>query len=84
MTQDEATSGNLAMNSGGADAYRFLQGLTIADLIAHAERLVDGAPTSSAALYKNWIACNSNNQLLHAAYSTTALRLPSPAIASAP
>lgn len=68
MTQDDATSGNLAMNSGGADAYRFLQGLTIADLIAHAERLVDGAPTSSAALYKNWIACNSNNQLLHAAY----------------
>jgi hypothetical protein len=53
MTRDAATSGNLAMNSGGADTHRFLQGLTIADLIAHAERLVDGAPTSSAALYKN-------------------------------
>ena len=68
MTQGDATSGYVAMNSGGADAYRLLQRLTIADVIAHAERMVDGAPTSSAALYKNWIACNSNDQLLHAAY----------------
>ena len=67
MTQGDVTSG-YAINSGGADAYRILQRLTIADVIAHAERIVDGAPTSSAALYKNWIACNSNDQLLHAAY----------------
>jgi predicted O-linked N-acetylglucosamine transferase (SPINDLY family) len=68
MTQGDVTSGNAAMNSGGADAYRFLQKLTIADVVAHAEQLVADTPTSSAALYKNWIACNSNDQWLHVAY----------------
>ena len=40
------------MNSGGADAYRFLQRLTISDVVAHAEQMIADAPTSSAALYK--------------------------------
>jgi predicted O-linked N-acetylglucosamine transferase (SPINDLY family) len=68
MMQGDGTSGNAVMNSGGADAYRFLQRLTIGDVVAHAEQLVAGAPTSSAALYKNWIAANSNDQWLHVAY----------------
>jgi predicted O-linked N-acetylglucosamine transferase (SPINDLY family) len=69
MTHGNGTSGNATMNSGGADAYRFLQKMTIGDVVAHAEQLIhDGAPASSAALYKNWIACHSDDQWLHAAY----------------
>ena len=68
MTQGDGTIANAAMNSGGADAYRFLQRLTIGDVVAQAEQLAADAPTSSAALYKNWIACNSNDQWLHVAY----------------
>jgi predicted O-linked N-acetylglucosamine transferase (SPINDLY family) len=68
MTQGDGISENAAMNLGGPDAYRFLQKLTIADVVAHAEQMVADTPTSSAALYKNWIACNSNDQWLHVAY----------------
>ena len=66
----EKTSGQgVAQIVSDVERYVVLRSWPIGELFKAAEKLQsDGDPATAASLYKNWIGCNPDNPLLHAAY----------------
>ena len=69
MLHEKSVERDNALPASDAERFSFLSKWTIGELFAKAEKLrADGEAGAAAALYKNWIACNASDPLLHAAY----------------
>ena len=69
MLHEKNTLANAALLSSDAQKFAVLRSWSVSDLFAQAEGLASGGDFAGAAgLYKNWIACNPENEWLHAVY----------------
>ena len=69
MLHEKGLQKDVALPTSDAERFGYLRRLTIGELFNQAEKLqADGEALASAELYKNWIACNPGDPLLHAAY----------------
>ncbi|MGO4871923.1 MAG: glycosyl transferase [Roseiarcus sp.] len=69
MLHEKSVERDNALPASDAERFSFLSKWTIGELFAKAEKLrADGEAGAAAELYKNWIACNAGDPLLHAAY----------------
>jgi predicted O-linked N-acetylglucosamine transferase (SPINDLY family) len=69
MLHEKSLGQDVALPTTDAERFGYLRKLTIGELFSQAEKLqADGEGVAAAELYKNWIACNPGDPLLHAAY----------------
>ena len=69
MLHEKSLQQDVALPTSDAEKFGYLRKLTIGELFNQAEKLqADGEGAAAAELYKNWIACNPGDPLLHAAY----------------
>jgi predicted O-linked N-acetylglucosamine transferase (SPINDLY family) len=69
MLHEKSLRQDVALPTTDAERFGVLRKLTIGELFSQAEKLrADGDDVAAVELYRNWIACNPGDPLLHAAY----------------